>query len=180
MVYYTLCLVCFTLAKANCSWLRKNIMNRAQKIAWSYLITVSIGFILSIIAVVVFYLIFGMPKALWGFVFMVIGLLGCFVLMGIGGLGVFYQLILKKGQGKVRFDERDQLFYMRAWFLGYCASYLFFVIVCMTTWFIYGPKGTISVNVLPLTVMGGFLALMLVHSLAILWQYGRREKGEKE
>jgi len=143
-------------------------MNRAQKIAWSYLITVSIGFILSITAVVIFYLIFGMPKALWGF-----------GLMGIGGLGVLSQLIFKKEQGEVRFDERDQLFHMRAWFLGYCASYLFFVIVCMTTWFIYGPKGTISVNVLPLTVMGGFMALMLVHSLAILAQYGWRNKREK-
>lgn len=154
-------------------------MNRAQKIAWSCLITVSISLILGIIAVVIFYLIFGMPKALAGFALMGIGLPVGFGLMGIGGLGVFYKLILKKGQGKVRFDERDQLIYMRAWFLGYCASYLFFVIVCMTTWFIYGPKGTISVNVLPLTVIGGFVALALVHSLAILAQYGRTNTGEK-
>lgn len=154
-------------------------MNRAQKVAWSYLITVSIGFILSIIAVGIFYLIFGMPEALCGFVFIVIGVLGGFVLMGIGGLGAFSQLIFKKGRGKVRFDERDRLFYMRAWFLGYCASYLFFVIVCMTTWFIYGPKGTISVNVLPLTVMGGFMTLVLAHSVAILAQYGWRDKKEK-
>ena len=154
-------------------------MNRAQKIAWSCLITVSISLILGIIAVVIFYLIFGMPKALWGFVLMSIGLPGVFGIMGIGGLGALSQLIFKKGQGKVRFDERDQLFYMRAWFLGYSASYLFFVIVCMTTWFIYGPKGTISVNVLPLTVIGGFMALMLVHSIAILAQYGWTGKGGK-
>jgi len=89
----------------------RNVMNRAQKIAWFYLITVLIGFILSIIAVVIFYLIFGMPKALWGF-----------SLIGIGGLGGLSQLIFKTGQGKGRFDEREQLFYMRAWFLGYCAS----------------------------------------------------------
>ena len=154
-------------------------MNRAQKIAWSCLITVSISLILGIIAVVIFYLIFGMPKALWGFALMSIGLPGVFGLMGIGGLGALSQLIFKKGQGKVRFDERDQFFYMRAWFLGYSASYLFFVIVCMTTWFIYGPKGTISVNVLPLTVIGGFMALALVHSIAILAQYGWTNKGEK-
>ena len=144
-------------------------MNRAQKIAWSYLITVSIGLTLSVIVVVTFYLIFGMPKALWGF-----------GLIGIASLGALSHLIFKKEKRKVQFDERDQLFHMRAWFLGYCASYLFFVIVCMTTWFIRGPKGTISVNVLPLTVMGGFMALMLAHSLAILGQYGWREKGEKE
>lgn len=154
-------------------------MNGAQKIAWSCLITASITFILSIIAVVIFYLIFGIPKALAGFALMGIGLPVGFGLMGIGGLGAFYKLILKKRQGKVRFDERDQLIYMRAWFLGYCASYLFFVIVCMTTWFIYGPKGTVSVNVLPLTVIGGFMVLMIVHSIAILAQYGWRNKGEK-
>jgi len=143
-------------------------MNRTQKIAWFYLITVSIGFILSIIAVVIFYLIFGMPKALWGF-----------SLIGIGGLGGLSQLIFRKKQGKVQFDERDQLFHMRAWFAGYGASYLFFVIVCMATWFIYGPKGTISVNMLPLTVIGGFIALILAHSIAIIAQYGWGGKGEK-
>ena len=154
-------------------------MNRAQKIAWSCLITVSISLILGIIAVVIFYLIFGMPKALAGFALMSIGLPGVFVLIGIGGLEALFRLIFKKGQGKVRFDERDQLFYMRAWFLGYSASYLFFVIVCMTTWFIYGPKGTISVNMLPLTVIGGFMALALVYSIAILAQYGWTGKGGK-
>ncbi len=152
-------------------------MNRAQKRAWACLMTVSISLVLGIIAVVIFYLIFGMPKALWGFALMSIGLPGIGGLMGIGGLEAISRLIFKKG--KVRFDERDQLFYMRAWFLGYCASYLFFVIVCMTTWFIYGPKGTISVNVLPLTVVGGFLALILVHSIAILAQYGWRDKNHE-
>jgi len=143
-------------------------MNRAQKIAWSCLITISIGFVLSIIAIVVLYPIVGMPKALRGF-----------GLIGIGGLGAVSLLIFKKEKGKVQFDERDRLFHQRAWFAGYCASYLFFVIMCMTTWFIYGPKGTVSVNVLPLTAIGGLMALTLVHSIVILEQYGWTNKGEK-
>ena len=143
-------------------------MNRAQKIAWSYLITVSIGFVLSILAVVILYTKVGMPKALSGF-----------GLMGIGGFGAPAQLVFRGKQGKVQFDERDRLIHIRAWFAGYCASYLFFVIVCMSTWFAHGPKGTVSVNVLPLTVIGGLMALTLVHSIVILEQYGWRDKGEK-
>jgi hypothetical protein len=42
-------------------------MNRAQKIAWSLVITISLGFILSCIAVAILYVKVGMPKALLGF-----------------------------------------------------------------------------------------------------------------
>lgn len=149
-------------------------MNRAQKIAWFNLVVIFIGLVLCIIAVSVLAFVAFVSErplrgALWG--------LGFIGIIGFTGLSPF---LFRKAKGQIEFDERDQLYNMRAWFLGFCASYLLFVIVCMTTWFIRGPKGTISVNVLPLTVMGGFLALMLVHSLAILGQYGWREKGEKE
>jgi len=143
-------------------------MNRAQKIAWSCLFALLTGFVLSIVAVALLYTKVGFPRALRGF-----------GLIGLGGLGGLSQLIFRKEQGKVQFDERDRLFHKRAWFAGYCASYLFFVTVCMTTWFIYGPKGTVSVNMLPLTVIGGLMALTLVHSITILEQYGWRNKGEK-
>jgi len=149
-------------------------MNRAQKIAWFNLVVIFIGLVLCIIAVSVLALVafvaeLPLRAALGG--------LGFIGIIGFTGLSPF---LFRKAKGQVEFDERDQFYNMRAWFLGFCASYLLFVIVCMTTWFIHGPKGTISANVLPLTVMGGFLALMLVHSLAILGQYGWREKGEKE
>lgn len=143
-------------------------MNRAQKIAWSYLIAVSAGFILSIVAIAVLYTKVGFPTAFRGF--------GC---IGLGGLAAISHLIFKKEKGKVQLDERDQLFQKRAWFAGYCASYLFFVIVCMTIWFIRGPDGVVSVNVLPLTAIGGMMALVLAHSVVILEQYGWRNKGEK-
>lgn len=148
-------------------------MNRVQKIALFNLGVILISLLLSGIAV-----------AILAFLALVAELplraaLGGLGFMGIIGFTGLSPLLFRKAKGQVEFDERDQLYNMRAWFLGFCASYLLFVIVCMTTWFIYGPMGTISVNVLPLTVMGGFMALMLVHSLAILRQYGWGGKGEK-
>jgi hypothetical protein len=148
-------------------------MNRAQKMAWFNLVVILTGLVLSSIAVAVLAFlafVFGLPfrAALGGLGF--IGIIGC------TGLS---PLLFRKAKGKVEFDERDRLFQQRAWFAGYGASYLFFFIVCMTTWFFYGPKGTVSVNMLPLTAIGGLMALILVHSLAILGQYGRRDKGDK-
>ncbi len=143
-------------------------MNRAQKIAWSYLISISLGFLASVAFIIVLYPKLGMPGALRGF--------GC---IGLGGLGALSHLVFKKEHTDVQFDERDRLFHQRAWFAGYCASYLFFVVIGMTTWFMYGPDGTISVNVLPLTVIGGLMALTLAHSVTILEQYGWTNRGEE-
>ncbi|MHC4158015.1 MAG: hypothetical protein ACYSSO_02960, partial [Planctomycetota bacterium] len=81
--------------------------------------------------------------------------------------------------GKIAFDERDELIGKKAALGGFIASYVFFVIVCMVTWFIYGPKGSVSVNMLPMTVIGGMITIELVRSAAILVQYGWRDKGEK-
>ncbi len=145
-------------------------MNRAQKIAWFNLVVILIGLVLCGIAVAVLAFVAERPLRA------ALGGLGFIGIIGFTGLSPF---LFRKAKGQVEFDERDQLYNMRAWFLGFCASYLLFVIVCMTTWFIYSPKGTISVNVLPLTVIGGFMALMLVHSIAILAQYGWGGKGEK-
>ena len=148
-------------------------MNRAQKMAWFNLVVILTGLVLSGIAVAVLaFVAFVAERPLRA----ALGGLGFIGIIGFTGLSPF---LFRKAKGQVEFDERDQLYNMRAWFLGYGASYLIFFIVCMTTWFIYGPKGTISVNVLPLTAMGGLMALILVHSLVILVQYGWRDKGEK-
>ncbi len=143
-------------------------MNRAQKIAWSYLFSISLGFLASVAFIIVLYPKLGMPGALRGF--------GC---IGLGGLGALSHLVFRKDGREVPFDERDRLFHQRAWFAGYGASYLFFVVVGMTTWFMYGPDGTISVNVLPLTIIGGGITLTLAHSAAILEQYGWTSRGEE-
>ena len=143
-------------------------MNRAQKTAWLLVITISAGFVLSCIAVVILYIISGMPTALAGFAFMAVA--------GLGGLG---PSIFKKDKGNVTFDERDKLIKEKAKLAGFTASFLFAGLACMTPFFIFGPKTSISVSWLPNIWAGTFLTAFFVHSVAILVQYGREEKSHE-
>ena len=143
-------------------------MNRTQKIAWSLVITISVGFVLSCIAVALLYVKVGMPKALLGF-----------SLMGIAGLGGFSPLIFRKDKGKVTFDERDKKIKRIAALVGFATSYLFVGLACMVPFSILGPKATISVGWLPNIFGGAALSMFFVHSVVTLIGYGRAGKGEK-
>lgn len=143
-------------------------MNRVQKIAWFFVITISLSFVLSCIAVAILYVKLGMPRALAGLGF-----------MGIAGLGGFSPLIFRKDKGKVTFDERDKLIKRRAALAGFGTSYLFVGLVCMIPFSILGPKASISVTWLPNIFMGAALSAFFVTSVAILVQYGWRDKDER-
>ncbi len=144
-------------------------MNRAQKIAWSLVIAISLGFAISCIAIAILYVKVGMPKALTGLGF-----------MGIAGLGSFSALIFQTEHGKVTLDERDRLINRRAALAGFGTSYLLVGLACMIPFFILGPKASISVSWLPYIFGGVGLNMFFVHSVAILIQYGRGGKdGEK-
>ncbi|UCE99945.1 MAG: DUF2178 domain-containing protein [Planctomycetota bacterium] len=136
-------------------------MNRLQKIAWSVVITISAGFVVSCIAVAILYVKVGMPKAVAGF-----------ALIGIAGLGGLGPLIFKKDKGKVSFDERDRQIKEKAALGGFAAAFLFAGLACMIPFFILGPKASISVTWLPNIWMGTFLTAFFVYSAAILIQYG--------
>jgi len=143
-------------------------MNRVQKIAWSFVVTISVAFLLSCIAIAILYVKVGMPKALAGLGF-----------MGIAGLGGFSTLIFQTEKGKVTLDERDRLINRRAALAGFGTSYLLVGIACMIPFFILGPKASISVTWLPCIFGGVGLSMFFVHSVAILFQYGWAGKGEK-
>ena len=143
-------------------------MNRWQKIAWFNLTVIATTLILCAIAVGILATIVGMPKALAG-----LGLLGIFGLMGLS------PILFREKQNQVPFDERDQLINYRAVLGAYSVFWLVFTAACMIPWVIIGPSGSISVNVLPIMLGGIGITLTLIHSLAILIQYGRIGKGEK-
>ena len=86
---------------------------------------------------------------------------------------------LGKGKKKVTFDERDQLIHKKSVMAAYVVLWLYFVAACVTAWCIVGPHGSISVNVLPLTLLGGLVIFTFVQGLASMIQYGRSDKGEK-
>ena len=87
---------------------------------------------------------------------------------------------LGKGKKKVTFDERDQLIHRRSVMAAYVALWLYFVAASVTAWCIVGPYGSISVNVMPLTLLGGLVIFTLAQVLASMIQYGRGDKGEKQ
>jgi hypothetical protein len=140
-------------------------MNRAQKMAWLFVIAISSGVLVSSVAVGVLALKVGMPKAFAGLAF-----------MGIGGLGGLAPLIFKKDKGKVTRDERDRLISQRAALASFALSYLFVGLACMIPFSILGPTATISAIWLPMIFGGAGIVAFFVHSVAILLQYGWRNK----
>lgn len=85
-----------------------------------------------------------------------------------------------KDKKKVFFDERDQLIHKRAVIVSYVVLWIYFVAACVITWYIVGPNGSISVNVMPLTLVGGLVLFTFVQGLASLIQYGRGSKDGAE
>lgn len=144
-------------------------MNRIQKISWWIVIWISIGGSFAAIATAVLFFIVGMP---WSRAQGGLGFLG---IAGLGGLG---PLIFRKDPGKVTCDERDKLINTRAALAGFIAAYMVTGFACMLPFFIMGPNATISVGCLPWIFMASVLICFLVHSAAILIQYGWRDKNE--
>ena len=95
---------------------------------------------------------------------------------GLFWLFPFIEKKVRKKQNKVSFDERDQLIHKRAVMAAYVVLWLYFVAVCVVAWCVVGPHGSISVNVMPLALLGGLVIFTVVQGLATLIQYGREGK----
>lgn len=85
----------------------------------------------------------------------------------------YIQRAVRKRKGKVTFDERDQVIHKKVVIVSYVVLWLYFVAACVVTWCMVGPNGTISVNVMPLTLVGGLVLFNLVQGIAALIQSGR-------
>ena len=144
-------------------------MNRIQKISLSLVITMSLGLILGVIAVVMLYPKFGMPKALLGF-----GLI--FFIGGLGGLSVF---IFKKDKGNVTSDERDKLIEKNANLAGFGVVYLYVILLSILPPIIFGLNKSIQIEStwsLGLLIGAGFCQVF-AQSIAVLIQYGWGNKS---
>lgn len=137
-------------------------MNRIQKIAWVFVIAVSMAVILSAVAVSVLYVKFGMSKAGAGLAF-----------LGIAGFGGLAPLFFKKDKGPVTRDERDRKIARRSALAGFTAAYLLVGLACMVPFFVNGPHATVQIIWLPMIFMAAGIAHYFFYSVAILIQYGR-------
>ena len=142
-------------------------MNRVQKFAWVFVVSILAALVISLVAVGILYAYVGMPKALLGL---------CF--MGLSGLAGLAPLLVRKDNAPVETDERDLLFQRRAAIAGFATAYLVFGAACMIPFFVLGPSAKVSIAWLPTIFMGAGLSHYFVYSLAILIQYGRTGRGE--
>jgi len=103
---------------------------------------------------------------------------GTVVWGGLLWLLPYIQRQFHKDKRKITFDERDQLIHKKVVMASYVVLWFYFVTACVITWCLVGPKGSISVNVMPLTLIGGLVIFNLVQGLATLILYGRGAKDD--
>ena len=142
-------------------------MKRIQKIAMFMFVVFTCALILTAIAIAVAYAKFGFPGAWGGFGF-----------MGITGIGGLAQLFFKKDPEKVEYDERDHYIQKKAALAGFALAYLVVGIATMGPFIILGPNTPITTNWLPLIFGAAGLTHFYSWSIAILTQYGWRNKNE--
>ena len=145
-------------------------MNKTQKCAW---LCLTLTMLLLIFSVIVYggIIAVGKPTRITSGLFYILFLI----------IALCFRILLWKKQSPVEvdLDERDQLIKRRAVFACYISLWALLIAACTIPWFIVGPEGSIPVCVLPATLFGVFIIVMLVHSVAILVQYGRGGKNHE-
>jgi hypothetical protein len=97
----------------------------------------------------------------------------------VGGLGWLLPFLVSKRKKQITFDERDRLIHKRAVLAAFVVLWLYFIAACVTAWLVVGPRGSISVNVMPLTLVGGVAIFTFAQIVATLIQYGWRDKDNE-
>ncbi len=142
-------------------------MNRWQKMAWFTLKLLGLALGLSITAMLVLRFAVGKPwrASTAGFVF-----------IAIMAFSRIHPSLFKKD--KRGLDERDLLIKQKAMVAAYWSFWPLFVLAAMAPIFVYGPDGVVSVLYLCWMVFGGMYWVFLIYSIAILNEYGWRNKNE--
>ena len=96
----------------------------------------------------------------------------------VGGLSWLLLLIWNR-KAKREFDERDKLIFMRATLAAYTVLWLYFVGSCIYSWLSVAPERSVSVNAMPIVIIGGIVVFHFAQSVTTLVQYGWREKGNE-
>jgi hypothetical protein len=76
---------------------------------------------------------------------------------------------------RVHMDERGLLIFKNALLVAHATSWFYFLIACLVAWWIVGPIGSVSVNVLPLILIGWLVVFQfaLVLDRALQDRFGR-------
>ncbi len=143
-------------------------MNRYQKLAWWNLIVITVTIIITSAAIAIEFHMRGYSTIGPWFI----------VIMALLKLNPF--LFKKpKGGNKVVSDERDKLIVKKAASFAYTTFWYVFFVASFLLWWFIGPRNSVPTITLPLMIFGGAVFLKIVGSVAILVQYGRRNKDNE-
>ena len=146
-------------------------MNLTQKSAWYNIAAVVYGN--AVISYVVFYL--GIQKmappriAIYILPLSAVMLL-CFILLS---------LRKKQSPKEPDSDERDKQIYHKAILVAFFSAIPIFLFASAAPSLFVGKDGYVPVWSLPLVTLFLFSVIIIIYSVAILFQYGRGDKGEK-
>jgi len=98
----------------------------------------------------------------------------------VGGiLALLPVFLLRIKQSEIRYDERDRLINHKAVLATYVTLWLLIICAINLSWSISTSTGSVPAYVLQIVVGGVGCILVLVYSLAILVQYGWRDKNNE-
>ncbi|MFC1739492.1 hypothetical protein ACFL1G_10670 [Planctomycetota bacterium] len=149
-------------------------MNKTQEEAWISLFLVAPAVVICGALAIGLAYVQALPLA-----FLLIQFAAFNVFLGFLGFTPFITNKILKKRKRIIFDERDKIINKRAAFVSFGVVWLYFVIACITVWWMFGPQGSVSVNLLPAILISGLIVIIIVRSVAVLVQYGRGGKGEK-
>ncbi len=146
------------------------MMNRAQKIAWFSLAMTVLLIAFSIRWIIMAFTATVIPKntlLLW------LSLFGAIAALG------FVLFRKKQSPAEVDFDERDKLIKRKAVQVSYISLWVLLIAASLVAGIIVGDAELIPVSALPPVLFLIFLIVTLVWSVAILVQYGWRDKDNE-
>ncbi len=146
-------------------------MNKTQKGAW---FTLGVAMLLLVFLAIVFSGMFapGGRKAGTGLVKVWIWFILVFL---AGGAALVHW---KRKPSGVDFDERDNSVRKNAVLAAFVGLWIVLFAASIIPSFVAGDTGSVPVCLLPIINIGVFVVVMLIYSVAILFQYGRESKGE--
>ncbi len=148
------------------------IMNRTEKGAW---FTLTVAILLLVFEAIVFASMIAPGGKTTGTVLVKVWI--WFILIFLAGGAVFVHW--RRKPSGVDFDERDNSVRKNAVLAAFVGLWIVLFAASIIPSFVAGDTGSVPVCLLPIINIGVFVVVMLIYSVAILFQYGWGDKGEK-
>jgi len=152
--------------------MRTQIMNRTQKGAW---FTLAVAILLLVFGAIIYEAMFAPGNMAVGTG--LVKIWGWFIVVFLAGGAALVHF--KRKHSDVDFDERDIVVKKNAVLVAFIGLLILLFAASIFPSFIAGDEGSIPVCLLPIINLGVFLVIMLIYSVAVLIQYGWRNKNNE-